>query len=322
MKAQSKISVIVPVYNMQQLLDRCITSIVSNTYENLEIICVDDGSKDDSPLILDEWAKKDSRIKVLHKENEGLSEARNSGLQICKGDFVAFIDSDDWIREDYFEVMMDAMEHNEVQMVIGGYVRTADDRALDAVSKERRPAKVGALEFSGNRGYVWGRLYRRELIGELRFDKNYKIEDLEFNLRVLVQNPDVKVAYLSDIIYAYYVREGSLVSNIEAADMEQIVEVLEKYMLRFEGTGMESFFAQESIKRCCYIRWYYWAKKDKEGYTRCQKKLSNARKHLGADGKKMSIIARSNRIYRFWRILNDPSMKAWERSVRNGTGHF
>ena len=95
------ISVIVPVYQVEEYLDRCVQSIVDQTYTNLEIILVDDGSPDRCPQMCDEWAKRDSRIRVIHKENGGLSDARNAGMQAASGTYIAFVDSDDWVSERY-----------------------------------------------------------------------------------------------------------------------------------------------------------------------------------------------------------------------------
>ena len=100
MNSQPKISVIVPVYKVEKFLDRCVESIVGQTYENLEIILVDDGSPDNCPSMCDKWAEKDSRIKVIHKENGGVSSARNAALYAATGDFIGFVDSDDWIEPD------------------------------------------------------------------------------------------------------------------------------------------------------------------------------------------------------------------------------
>ena len=104
------ISVIVPVYKVEKFLDRCINSIIQQTFTNLEIILVDDGSPDRSGEICDEWKMKDKRIRVIHKENGGLSDARNKGLDVATGDYVAFIDSDDWIDPDMFQLLYDATQ--------------------------------------------------------------------------------------------------------------------------------------------------------------------------------------------------------------------
>ena len=104
------ISVIIPIYKVEEFLDKCISSVVNQTYYDLEIILVDDGSPDNCPIMCDKWAERDERIKVIHKVNGGLSDARNAGIQIAKGDFIAFVDSDDWIAPNMYQMMVDAIE--------------------------------------------------------------------------------------------------------------------------------------------------------------------------------------------------------------------
>ena len=114
------ISVIVPIYHVEQYLNRCVESLVNQTYSNLEIILVDDGSPDNCPKMCDDWVQKDSRIKVIHKGNGGLSDARNAGMQIANGDVISFIDSDDWIDPKFFEVMLNVMQDDESDIVSCG----------------------------------------------------------------------------------------------------------------------------------------------------------------------------------------------------------
>ena len=104
------ISVIIPIYNVEAYLDECIASVIAQTYSNLEIILVDDGSPDNCPQMCDEWAAKDSRIRVIHKENGGLSDARNAGIDIATGEYIAFVDSDDWIVPEMYEKMLAALK--------------------------------------------------------------------------------------------------------------------------------------------------------------------------------------------------------------------
>ena len=106
MNNNPKISVIVPVYKVEKYLDKCVESIVNQTYKNLEIILVDDGSPDNCPAMCDEWAEKDERIRVIHKENGGLADARNAGMDIATGDYIGFVDSDDWIEPNMYEVLL------------------------------------------------------------------------------------------------------------------------------------------------------------------------------------------------------------------------
>ena len=108
-----KISVIIPVYKVEEYINRCIKSVVNQTYDNLEIILVDDGSPDNCPAICDKWAEKDSRIKVIHKNNGGLSDARNMGMKIASGELIGFIDSDDWISKEMYQLLYENMKENE-----------------------------------------------------------------------------------------------------------------------------------------------------------------------------------------------------------------
>ena len=119
----SLISVVVPVFNVEKYLSRCIDSIINQTYRNLEIILVDDGSSDKCPQICDSYALKDKRIKVMHKKNEGVSEARNVGLHASKGKYISFIDSDDYINEFMFEKMVKAYTNNQIDLVVCAFNR-------------------------------------------------------------------------------------------------------------------------------------------------------------------------------------------------------
>ena len=114
------LSVIVPVYNVESYLSRCVDSILVQKVDGMEIILVNDGSRDSSGTICDEYARKDSRIRVLHKENGGLSSARNAGLDICRGEYIAFVDSDDWIEPDAYEKMLKTAKELDVKLVCGG----------------------------------------------------------------------------------------------------------------------------------------------------------------------------------------------------------
>ena len=112
------ISVIIPVYNAEKYLNRCLDSVLNNTYKNLEVILVDDGSTDMSGRICDEYAKKDCRIRVLHKENGGTARARNTGLKIAKGDYIAFVDNDDFVHPCFYEYMLSSMESSSADVAI------------------------------------------------------------------------------------------------------------------------------------------------------------------------------------------------------------
>ena len=124
------ISVVVPIYNVDKYLDRCVESIIKQTYTNLEIILVDDGSSDNSPQICDNWNVKDKRIKVIHKENGGLSDARNVGLSFATGEIISFIDSDDWIEHEMFEKMLNRKKKDNSDIVSCGVKWVKEDGSL------------------------------------------------------------------------------------------------------------------------------------------------------------------------------------------------
>ena len=163
------ISVIVPVYNVEKYLEKCVSSIVNQTYKNLEIMLVDDGSTDSSGKMCDEFAKKDDRIKVIHKPNGGLSDARNSALKIAKGDYIGFVDSDDYIADDMFETLCDLMEDNNSDISIVSFyeiynnklIGVRDSKELENMTKLEAMKEL--LIDSKIQSYAWNKLFKREL---------------------------------------------------------------------------------------------------------------------------------------------------------------
>lgn len=187
-----KISVIIPVYKVEKYLDRCIESIVNQTYKNLEIILVDDGSPDNCPSICDEWAKKDSRILVIHKDNGGVSSARNAGLDVATGVYIGFVDSDDWIDNDMYQFLMDCLSNNNCNVcrcefyyedIDNGTTTEADGSEVVLTGS----AVVNQLKNQGYlEGVLWNKLYRKDVIGKVRFREDISAgEDLLFNYYVL-----------------------------------------------------------------------------------------------------------------------------------------
>ena len=182
-----KISVIVPVYNVEQYLPQCLDSIINQTYKNLEIICVDDGSPDNSGKILDEYAKKDKRIKVIHQENGGLSVARNTGLDNATGEWVSFIDSDDYIKLDFYENLISAANKSGADVVQCGFYLYDE-----AVIKEIKYPTSLFCSYSDilkqiKKCYVWNKLWKREFIKKhnLKFTPKIYFEDVLFTVTAI-----------------------------------------------------------------------------------------------------------------------------------------
>ena len=183
------ISVIVPVYNVEKYLDKCIESIVNQTYKNLEIILVDDGSPDNCPKMCDAWAEKDSRIKVLHKENGGLSDARNAGIEYSNGEYVCFIDSDDWIDRDMIESLLNSAIKHNVDVVSCGFYYEYLDRETVIIKSNAQVLTDDIVKMyilDKIRPEVCSKLYSKKCIGGLRFDvSNRYAEDVPFNYYVM-----------------------------------------------------------------------------------------------------------------------------------------
>lgn len=209
-----KISVIVPVYKVEKYLDKCVESIVNQTYKDLEIILVDDGSPDNCPEMCDQWAKIDNRIKVIHQNNGGVSNARNIGMESATGDFIAFVDSDDTIDSDMYEFLLDLMIENDADIAHCGYKHIYKDetKLINNTKKiviqdrtESLKCLVGGYLFGGG---LWNKLIKKELVASIRFPENIKInEDVLFCFNVFIKsNKSVFADYPK---YNYMAHESS-----------------------------------------------------------------------------------------------------------------
>ncbi len=215
---ENKISIIIPVYKVEKYIYKCINSIINQTYKNLEIILIDDGSPDNCGKICDEFAKKDTRIVVLHKQNGGLSSARNAGLDICTGQYVGFVDSDDFIETNMFEVLLNGIENYDVDISCVGIFREVEFTSEKYVIRCPKCSKVyddhSALEeILLGRDIdisVWSKLYKWEVFEDVRFPEGETNEDAATLLRTIVGR---KVMHTSKPMYHYIDRVGSITSK-------------------------------------------------------------------------------------------------------------
>lgn len=221
------ISVIVPVYKVEAYLDKCISSITGQTYRNLEIILVDDGSPDRSGKICDEWATKDSRIRVIHQENAGGGAARNAALDAAQGELIAFVDSDDYIASDMFEHLYGLLEQR-AEIAECGHVDVFDDQAVFSCTDTAvrtytvREAMEEHIHDRIFRQLIWNKLYRCEVIGDIRFPVDKKIDDEFFTYQVL---GNAKTLIRSErVCYAYRQQASSVMHSMGAQKRLQGVE--------------------------------------------------------------------------------------------------
>ena len=205
------ISVVVPVYNVQSYVSKCIESILQQTHDNLEIILIDDGSEDESPLICDKYAKEHDNIVVLHQRNSGPSKARNSGLDIANGEYIAFVDSDDYIHPIYIEFLLAQMMLSNVRISCCGYTRDAKQLHDGELSIDSYGVTLNDTEAFGklldNQEFCapWGKLYNRDVINHIRFPEGLLFEDMVFAPQVFKL---AKFIAVSDINLYYYNQEN------------------------------------------------------------------------------------------------------------------
>lgn len=233
------ISVIVPVYKVEPYLDKCISSIVNQTYKNLEIILVDDGSPDNCPAMCDAWAEKDSRIRVIHKTNGGLSDARNAGMAVATGELMAFVDSDDWIAPDMYEHLYRRLAEDNSDISACGVQMIWEDKTPSrALTREgscvlnQEEAMQAIIEESWLKQPVWYKLYKTALVRDILFPKGKYHEDVFWSYQAVGRAQRVSV--LDHIGYYYLQRGGSIMG---------------------EGYSLKRLDAVEAkVQRCAYIQ--------------------------------------------------------------------
>jgi glycosyltransferase involved in cell wall biosynthesis len=214
----SLISVIVPVYKVEDYLPRCVDSIINQSYKNLEIILVDDGSPDNCPKICDEYAKNDNRIKVIHKKNGGLSDARNAGMKVATGEYISFIDSDDYVSSDFIEILCNTMISENSDIVECSIVKFYEDNHFDDYKDdcdiscyETEEGLSKLIAENPFHQYVWNKLYRANLVLDIKFAVGKLNEDEFWTYQAFGKAK--KVSRINKTIYFYFQRKSSIMGN-------------------------------------------------------------------------------------------------------------
>lgn len=271
-----KVSVIIPVYNVEQHLEQCLDSVVNQTYTDIEIMIVNDGSNDNSSKIIERYQLKYKNIKVIDQENKGVSVARNVALKESTGRYVLYLDSDDYLEENCIKVLIDKIEVDESDMVISNYSKVYDS----GIEGENCDISLGLLEnkiYSGReiaelmlknlvQGYVTGKLFKRKNLIEnnFTFEEGKKVEDFFPMFKQLCSTD--KISYVEAYMYKYRQRLGSTVNTNNISLMTDFIYAIRKTAdyaeeERFNKILIERF---KLIKSCIVIKNYYMANKDKK----------------------------------------------------------
>lgn len=214
-----KLSVIVPVYKVEAYLEKCVSSILNQIFQDFEVILVDDGSPDNCGAICDKLAKTDCRIKVIHKKNGGLSDARNVGIEAAKGEYIGFVDSDDWIAPEMYEKLMQAACESKADIAVCGVYRVKKDKitSLHVFKQENvYEHNEGMLKILSNqiKSYAWNKIYRKSLFENLRYPVGRNYEDLATTYLLFEQAK--RVVCIKYIGYYYLQRPASITTLVNS----------------------------------------------------------------------------------------------------------
>ena len=239
-----QISIIVPVYNAEEYLHRCFDSILNQTFTDFELILVDDGSTDRSGEICDEYAKNDKRITVIHKRNGGQAAARNSGLDIAKGDYIGFVDSDDWIHPQMYEILLECCKKHNADVSIGKYVRCNEYQRTDLMYNVEKEI-LNSTTYDSNEIFnnyyfeheylipvlLWIKLYKKSIFKEVRLREEGAFEDDQFVFPLILNTK--KIAFVNTVMYYYFNNYNSVMHkpfNVKNYIMLDIVNERCEYM--------------------------------------------------------------------------------------------
>ncbi len=302
-----KISVIIPVYNVEKYIKQCLDSVINQTYKNLEILLVDDGSTDNSGTICDEYAKKDSRIKVIHKENGGLSSARNVALDIATGEYIAFVDSDDYIALDTFKKCFEKLEKTDADVcMFSHYTTNGQEHCVHSLPLEKEVynqeeiQKIIIPSFIGQKtaneipllGLACRQVFKRETIGTLRFrsEREYYAEDVVFDLEFYANAK--KMCILNEPLYYYRYVQTSLSNCYRENLFEKLIKLLN--------------FKQEII--------------DKYNIEDCELRLLNSAFRAAIGGalnvKKATTLSKKDKRLKLMQIAKNPLVKKALKTIK------
>lgn len=311
------ISIIVPIYKVEKYLETCINSILSQTFTNFELILVDDGSPDRCGFICDEYKKKDKRIKVIHKKNGGLSDARNAGLDIATGKYIGFVDSDDIIHPKMYEILFNCMSKSDSDIVQCNFKKIKNlDEIVDSLGNyngtfkeyDNKAAIIDMIDNNKINVNSWNKLYKRELFETLRFPKG-KIHEDEFLTYKLLYNSR-KIAYINEELYYYYQNDNGIMNGSNILKRLDRIEALEERSKFFLENGDNDLYNKSNSALFFALNKLYFIfkrneqlKKDKENIEKLKRKIEKVsmllenNNYLSSTNSKIVKIINKNNIF-------------------------
>lgn len=325
------ISVIIPVYKVEKYVEKCIRSVMENTYQNIEIICIDDGSPDFSGSFLDRLAKEENRIVVLHQKNKGVGAARNIGLVIAVGEYVVFIDPDDYIHPAMFITMLRCIQSTGANIITCNAEKIIEGTEIEHVeNKGIQFDQMDAETFFNSyyaRHMVTGKLYRKQDIEKYRFASDVKYgEDTLFNLCVIsgISNP---IVYGTTTPFYYYLMRDSSISHTSTTgDLMDFGEWYDGHRAECKSSisSWKWMLPMQAIKMTLSFRFYAIIDNcEKPLIKRANRVLHSCYHDIFTDptitGKQKilhAVMIYFPSVYKKFRLNNDPTLKAWERNAR------
>ncbi len=315
------VSVICPVYNVEKYISTCLDTILNNTYKNIEVIVINDGSTDNSLEICNKYMNLDERVQVYTKTNGGLSSARNFGVEKSKGKYIAFIDTDDCISERYFETFVDCMEKYDIDLV------ACKTESVNEDYKVQKEIGKYSCEIFENEDvikvqtipkYAHSKMYKADRLHEVRFHGRF-MEDRLFNAELICSSEKFRCGYVNLPMYFYVQRSGSLMKSsnnyLQIPIGQRMFSLAGTYKLEWQNR----FMVRALIKLILNCRYTATVEKDLDTYSSCKKMnkeiIPYIRKYSFDRKERItySLFLRFPKIYRLFRIQQDPTLLQWEK---------
>ena len=277
------ISVVVPIYNVEKYLRLCLDSLLMQTYTNFEVLMINDGSPDDSANICKEYLAKDRRFQYFEKENSGPSDTRNYGIEHSKGEYITFVDSDDWLKETFLADLYEAITRTGADIALSTYIKYDDLQSVYNIPiigeyyeriwmSDEFIRELPKLEMKDNSySNPWAKLFKRELFRTIRFPKGKLIEDTRTNIKLFLESS--RLVYINKCLYFYRIRGGSVIQTITEKLLEDVLDTLVERLCLVTIKGLYSDIYRDSLLESLKFRSYQaytCDMKDTEIYRRYQ----------------------------------------------------